>query len=69
MNEFIYDKVKLFKVDDRVDSDHMTVLETMEEERKGTKDYGAEQEKINKEKIGEANSDYLRLIIYEIIYE
>lgn len=47
----------------------MTVLETMEEERKGTKDYGAEQEKINKEKIGEANSDYLRLIIYEIIYE
>lgn len=38
MNEFIYDKVKLFKVDDRVDSDHMTVLETMEEERKGTKE-------------------------------
>lgn len=56
MNEFIYDKVKLFKVDDRVDSDHMTVLETMEEERKGTKEYGAEEEKINEEKIGEANS-------------
>lgn len=58
MNECIYDKVKLFKVDDRVDSDHMTVLETMEEERKGTKEYGAEEEKINEGKIGEANSGY-----------